>query len=236
MRPTPPTGRPVQPIAALLRPRSLRPLTADLPDVPFAWGALRVCRVSRCLASFCHACVQWLAKLPIQLKAQAFYVVYNIQCLGVCDLSKQKLKKLEEKSRSPETALPPHTTAADARRIRRPLAAPYNRHRRAASRNHPPAAPSTSSCPGTATCTSIAATGRPTHVPLNTSNSLAAPAPARENHGYKQGVAHGRGCDNLSCVSPQPPRLRAAAFQGRESPAVRFHRRALYAVGPASPG
>jgi hypothetical protein len=39
---------------------------------------------------------------------------------------------------------------------------------------------------------------------------LAARPVARENDGYKQGVAHGRGCDNLSCVTPQPPRLRAA--------------------------
>jgi hypothetical protein len=38
---------------------------------------------------------------------------------------------------------------------------------------------------------------------------VARPA-ARENDGLKQGVAHGRGCDNLSCVLLQPPRLRAA--------------------------
>jgi hypothetical protein len=46
---------------------------------------------------------------------------------------------------------------------------------------------------------------------------------ARENDGYKQGVAHGRSCDNLSCVTPQPPGLRAADFHGRELPAFIFH-------------
>jgi hypothetical protein len=52
---------------------------------------------------------------------------------------------------------------------------------------------------------------------------LAARLVARENDGYKQGVAHGRGCDNLSCVTPHPSRLRAANFHGRELPAVNVH-------------
>jgi hypothetical protein len=35
---------------------------------------------------------------------------------------------------------------------------------------------------------------------------------ARENVFYKQGVAHGRSCDNISFAPPHPLRLRAADF------------------------
>jgi hypothetical protein len=55
-----------------------------------------------------------------------------------------------------------------------------------------------------------ASSGRPAGAASADRFLLAARPVARENDGHKQGVAHGRSCDNISCITPPPPRLRAA--------------------------